>query len=391
MDIQTGIDQVGRLIGQIGDKAQDFVAGGPGTNEPTVGELWEKASPDIEKALAIYDKMEASSTPETTWNLFGNSKTNCQRDLDQILDALLGVLGICGAAGYRKKIEKLKDEIAESKDRVGNYREKMLSAPSESSQSFFDGLLNPSVESLREQTDEENAQIKDKAQQIERLKVGFRDHLQQIGISVSPETADSFLLPVHNEIVSMAAVISNISRLTEQLQRLVNESRENLSHTKRYYGVYVLLVLAVDRIQKHFIREVDENYIPRLDSRKQEAGQIIDHAQREMSRGGLKYQLEGNITANRKNIHACQLMTEILRSHKRSIAGENRELQRSIGAAVNTYRTVKVSYDIVEVVGQCSAAFRALRGLRIPTLQTFKNVHLNEELQLLAEQIAVKE
>ena len=166
---------------------------------------------------------------------------------------------------------------------------------------------------------------------------------------------------------------------------------DHRGHTKRYYGVYVLLVLAVDRIQKHFIREVDENYAARLDSRRQEAEQIIDHAKREISRGGPKDQLEGNINANRKNIQACHLMTEILQSHKRSIAGENRELQRSIGAAVNTYRTVKVSYDIVEVVGQCGAALRALRGLRIPSLQTFRNVHLNEELQLLAEQIAVKE
>jgi hypothetical protein len=86
----------------------------------------------------------------------------------------------------------------------------------------------------------------------------------------------------------MAAVIGNIGRLTEQLQQLVEATRETPSHTKRYYGIYVLLVLAVDRIQTHFVSEIDQTYIPRLQLSAKSATGIIHHAQSEIGRGGSR-------------------------------------------------------------------------------------------------------
>jgi hypothetical protein len=391
MNVQTALGQAGRLIEDVQRQARDYMGGTSETNEPNVGSLWEKALPDLDKALAAYNKMESPSTPESTWIPFGNSKARCQEELDKILDALLVILGTCGAAGYRRKIRNCQSEIAASRGRIGKCREQMLSAPTESIQNFFEGLLVPSQEGLKEQIADETGHVAEKTRQIQNLKIHFREHLQQIGISVTPDAADSFLLPVQDEIVSMAAVISNIGRLTEQLQRLVDESKEARSYTERYYGIYVLLVLAVDRIQKHFVRQIDENFIPDLDRLEQETGHVIAHAESELSKGGLKEQLSGNVVANRRNIHACKLMAEILQSHRRSIVDENRKLQSLVSAAVNSYRTVRISYGVAELIGECEAAFRALRGLRLPPMRTFKNVHLNEELQKLAERMVSKE
>jgi hypothetical protein len=83
-------------------------------------------------------------------------------------------------------------------------------------------------------------------------------------------------------------------------------------------------------------------------------------------------------------------MTEILASHRRAILEQNQKVKILLGAAVNSYRTVRLSLDVAELIGACEAAFRALRDLKIPPLRTFKNVHLNEELQKLANQIAEK-
>jgi hypothetical protein len=391
MNVQDALTYAGRLIEDVHRQTRDYLADGSETDEPTAGALWVKASPDLDKALAVYDKMESPNTPESTWNPFAESKATCKEDLDKILDALLLVLGACGAVGYRKQIKSLQTKIAVAKDRIVSYREQREAAPTESSQNFIGGLLAPSREALVDRIADENDCIAEKSRQIESLKVGFRKHLQQIGIIVSPETADSFLLPVHNEIVSMAAVISNIGHVTELLQRLVDESRETPSHTKRYYGVYVLMVLAVDRIQQHFVREIDENFIPKLGRREQEATRIIAHAQAEISRGGNKELLSGNIGANRKIIHACQLMTEILRSHRGAVLDENNKVKILVGSAVNAYRTVRLSFDVAELIGSCDAAFQALRALQLPPLRAFKNVHLNEELQKLAEQMVDKE
>jgi hypothetical protein len=391
MDVQGAVNQAGRLIADARRQARDFLARDSEIEEPMAGELWRKVSPSLEKALAVYDRKESPDTPQSRRLPFGETKASCQKDLDVILDTVLAVLGVCGAAGYRNRIRNLQADNATSQDRIGEYQEQILSAPAENSQSVVSGLMVSSREALRDNIADEKDRIAGRIQQIENLKVGFREHLQQIGIIVSPETADSFLLPVEDDIISMAAVISNIGRLTEQLQRLVDESREAPSQTKRYYGMYLLLVFAVDRIQTHFAKEIEEHFLPRLADYEREAAQHIADARAQMSRGGPREQLPANIAANRRNTEACRLMTDTLQSQKRSILEENRKVQKLKAAAVNTYRTVCLSFDIRELIGYCQDAFQALRELLLPPLRPFQNVQLNEELQRLAERVAAGE
>lgn len=252
-------------------------------------------------------------------------------------------------------------------------------------------MLASSKESLKDQIADESDSITEKAKQIESLKVGFREHLRHIGINVPADTADSYLLPVEDNIIAMAALISNIGRLTEQLQQLVDPSKEAPSETKRYYGIYVLLVFAVDRIQTHFVREIDENFLPRLSGYEYDAAQHVESAQSQISNGGPREQLTANIAANRKTIEACRLMAETLQSRRRSVLDENQNVQTLEAAAVNSYRTVCLSFNVAELIGYCESAFRALRELRLPQLRTFQSVRLNDEMRKLAERMVEKE
>lgn len=391
MNVQSGVDQAGRLIEDAHRQALAYFAKNSSIEEPGVGDLWERTASDLEKALAIYDKKESPDTPSSTWIPFRTSKEICQKDLDTILDAVLAILGTCGAAGYRTRIRTLQADIATAQARIGDYREKMLSAPVEKSQNFVEGLIVSSKEALKDQISDESDRIAERTQQIEALKVGFREHLKHIDISVSEDTADSFLLPVEDNIIAMAAVISNIGRLTELLQHLVDENKEAPSETKRYYGMYVLLVFAVDRIQTHFAIEIDQKFIPRLDGYVSEARQHIEDANSQISRNGPHEQLRANIAANRKSIDACQLMAETLKSHRLSVLNENRAVRILAAAAVNSYRTVCLSFNVAELIGYCESAFRALRELRLPPLRTFQSVQLNDEMQKLAERMVEKD
>jgi hypothetical protein len=390
MNVQSGVDQAGRLFGDMRRQARAYFSGNSDIEEPTAGDLWEKASPELEKALAIYDKKDLPDTPPSTWIPLRTTKESCQKDIEAILDTVLAVLGTCGAAGYRTRIRNLQADTATSQARIGKYREQMLSAPVEGSQNFVEGLIVSNKEALEDQIADESDRIAERAQQIESLKFGFREHLQRIGINVSPDTADSFLLPVEDNVVSMAAIISNIGRLSEQLQHLVDESKEAPAETKRYYGMYVLLVFAVDRIHSHFVREIDENFLPRLSAYEEGAAQHIESAQSQISLGGPREQLTANIAANRKTIDACRLMAETLRSHRRSVLDENQKVRILEAAAVNSYRTVCLSFNVAELIGYCEAAFRALRELRLPLLRTFKSFQLNEEMRKLAERMVEK-
>jgi hypothetical protein len=382
---------VRRCVDEFQRRVRDYRAGSSEPKEASAGELWEQVSPELEKALAIYNRKESPDTPESSWIPGRTTKAGCQRDLGVILDTVLAVLGTCGASDYRQRIRNLQADNSTSHSRIVQYREQMLSAPTGGSQNFVEGLLGFTKESLKDSIAYETDRIGERNQQIDSLKAGFREHLRQIGLSVSPETADSFLLPVEDDIVSMAAVISNVGRITKQLQELVDASREAPEETKRYYGMYLLLVLAVDRIQAHFIQEIDERFLPRIARQEQEAACHIADAQAQLKAGGLKVALQANIAANNRAIEACRLLADMLRGQRRMVLDENRKVKTQEAAAVNTYRTVCLSINVAELIGYCQAAFRALRELRLPPLRPFQNQRLNDELQRLAESVAAKE
>ena len=391
MNVQSAVDGARRVLEDLHRQAQKYLTNNCHTEEPTAGELWEKVSPKLNDALAIYERKESPQTPDSSRIPVRTTKQTCQNELDEILDAVLAVLGTCGAAGYRAQIRDLQSANTDSQARIVKYREQILSAPAEKSQNFVEGLVVQSKEALTDSIADETGRISERNRQIENLRVGFREHLQRIGIHVAPETADSFLLPVEDDVVSMAAVISNIGFITEQLQELVEASREAPVETKRYYGMYLLLVIAVDRIQTHFVREIDARFLRKIAQQEQEACRHIADAQAQLKAGGPKETLQGNIAANRRAIEACHLLADMLRGQRRTVLDENRKVRTQEAAAVNTYRTVCLCNDVAELSGYCQAAFRALRELQLPPLRPFQNMQLNDELQKLAERVAVKE
>ena len=358
--------------------------------EPSTEEVCRGTLPKLEKALAVYDRLESADVPESSWVPGRTTRRTCQDDLDTILDLVLAVLGTSGAAGYRDRIRLLRTENSVSQRRIAEYRGRMLSAPPEESQNFVDGLLTSSKESLRDNIADESDRLEERNRQIESLKNGFREHLALIGVPVSPETADSFLLPIEDGIVAMAAVIHNIAGLAERLQQLVDESREAPEETRRYYGMYLLLVIAVDRIQTHFVTGVDEQFLPRVSALRADALGHIDDARSQLWHGGPRETLNANIAANERTVEACRLLAETLQSQKRAVMDDNGHVRKLKAAAINTYRTARTSLHVALMAGDCEAAFGSLRKLRLPQLRPFHGIQLSEELERLAERVATE-
>lgn len=66
-------------------------------------------------------------------------------------------------------------------------------------------------------------------------------------------------------------------------------------------------------------------------------------------------------------------------------------VQTKLAAATNTHRTMRISLDLSEMIGQCEAAFRSMSTLRLPPLRPFLGAQLDGDLQRLAGKVAAKE
>jgi hypothetical protein len=359
----------------------------------TAIELWGKVCPKLEKALAYHDKLDADSLPPdtritrpTTW--LGHSKASYQQEIDEIIDAVLRMLEASGAAECREEIKQLQQAIKGSQQCIAAFREQMVSARRRASISFPESVWAKSLEDLKEAVAGEERKIDDLRQQIRQLKGRFRAQLRQIGIEVFDDEIDYLLMPVtQDDFVSMAAVVANIAALTAQLERLTEETRELPAHTRRYYGMYLLLVYAIDRVQMRFIQEINHAHLPKLHAFEQEARQNIADARNQITGGGPKEQLKANIEAAELTIEACHSLSSVLCDQQKAIGGENTKTKRMLNAAINTYKTIRLSMNVAELMSDCREAFRALRQLRLPRLRTFQNLQLKGEMQRLTKRL----
>jgi hypothetical protein len=368
-------------------------AGGRSPSEAnTSAELWGKVCPQLEEALGLYDKRDSDSVPEKTWNPLGNTKASYEQQIEKILDTVIRVLEISGAGECRKEVKTLHQAVTESQQRIAKCHEQLLSAPPEASLAIWEKPWKRSRESVEESIAAEERTIADIDRQIGELKERFRNQLQQIGIEAFDGDIDFLLMPVtQDDFVSMAAVVSNISTLTTQLEGLTEKSKELPPQARRYYGMYLLLVYAIDRLQVRFIQEIDHVHLPKLHAFEEEARRNIAEAKNQISSGGPREQLRANIDAARTTIEACHCLAGTLRDQKNAIAGENEQTKLMLDAAINTYKTVRLSLNVAELMSDCRKAFQALRRLRLPKLRTFQNLQLKSEMQRLAERMLDRE
>lgn len=374
------------IVDELGKTISGWVKRSSGSEDASTIDPWTKACPQLEAALEKYNYLDSKSLPETAW--FRASKASYQQELDAIIDAVIQILEMSGAAACREEVRVIQREITEALQEVAAYREQLISAPSKASLSSISSMWTEDREGLEESIRDAQLDIEGLRDRIAKLKEQFRNQLRAIGIEVVDEEIDYLLMPVtKDDIVSMAAIVTNIASITAQLERLTEDSKELRSHTKRYYGMYLLLVYAIDRVQIRFIQEIEHVHLPKLQTFEQGARQNIAEAKNQISNGGPKDQLRANIDAGNTTIEACRCFANTLREQRDAISRENEHTKRMLAAAVNTYKTVLLSLNVAELMSDCQKAFQALRGLKLPRLRTFQNVQLKGELQRLTERM----
>jgi len=252
--------------------------------------------------------------------------------------------------------------------------------------------VNPfelSKESIDEQIVNEQKEIDRQEKRLVALKKQFAQELSKIGVVVDEEAVESLLSSVSgDDIVSMAVVFENIKNVTAQLQSLTQESGEALDVSKRYYGMYVVMVHVMDRIQKSFVRDVREKHIPRLKEFSKQADENIAQARSIIElKGGDPVLLAANIESNKLTQETAVLYIDYLQRNAALIEAENRRAQKNLATAMNTYNTVKLSSDVASLMKTGRRDFDALMKLQIPPLREFNNDSIRREFERMTVEL----
>jgi hypothetical protein len=357
------------------------------------GELFANLLPILDETRDLVDRH--ASLPDSTRVPFKPDKQSNSAAINELLDEAIEVLSLSEVSDFRQQIREATSAIANGHASIADCRRQRVSASWAKDQSQLD-KVNPfelSKEALDQRIADEQAEIERQEKRLRELKQRFADELSAIGVEVDEEGVEALLSSVSgDDMVSMAVVFDNIKHVTSQLQKLTEASGEALDVSKRYYGMYVVMVHVMDRIQKSFVREIHDKHIPKLNGFADQADRNIAQAKALIKiDGGDRELLEANVASNELTRETAELYVKYLQRNAALIEAENKRAQKNLATAMNTYDTVKLSSDVAALMNTGRRDFETLMKLQVPTLREFNNEAIRREFKRMTSELRAAE
>lgn len=338
--------------------------------------FFEQAHNALGEALEMFDKKDdlKESDEIAFYDFLSRSQEAQQSRIEGYLDAATDALGISSISDQRQVVAELRKQIGLAQQNLTVYKRKKISAP----ESSYNPLTvtregyEKKIEATKESITSFETQIADEKQKLV-------DQLKKIGLEVDSEQIDILLESITgDEFIRVSIIFDNAKNFALELEELTEQTGEDLDAAKRYYGVYLMLLKTVDRLQNKFIENVDDDYYPKLDVFAQKALDNIADAEKAIQAGGDREILNNNITSNEITHEAVMLYKQGLAHQKHQMMNANLECRRNILTAINTYRTAALSKDVASLMATSRRAFDAITNLTVPDLKPFENLKVKE-------------
>ncbi len=341
-------------------------------------DVWTNVVPKLEKTVALEEVQR--DLPEKAW--FRRDQTDVQADIDALLNAAVEVLSTSPVQQYRQRISALEQTIAKARADIGDFRKARVAAPNKS-------LLERTVGDYDRLIGEREDTIARAEQELAAIKQQFAAELRGLGLALSDEQLE-FLLStvVGDNIVDLGIVFDNVKAIIAQLEILMRESGEDLTSARRYYGMYLVLLRALNQMHLDVEQAIDQRYIPEINAIAERAKALSAETQtlkrRHPDRAAI---LNANLEAQQLTREAAEVYRRYLKDQGHQVAAARAALQEDIATARNTYETVRVSGELVDLVQSSQQLLDGLLRRQVPALRPFQNLEMQRELSKLTERL----
>ena len=361
------------------DSARDAVSP---QEQDAFGEVWTGVVPKLEETVALQEAQR--DLPEKAW--FRRDQADVQAEIDALLDAAVGILSTSPLQQYRARIEALEQTIADARADIDGFRKARVAAPEKS-------LVERTVGDYDRLIGEREQRIARARQELAGIKQQFAEELRGMGLELSDEQLE-FLLStvVGDNIVDLGIVFDNVKAITAQLEALMRESGEDLTSARRYYGMYLVLLRALNQMHLDVEQAIDQRYVPEINAIAERAAALSQETRELRRRHPDKAAiLDANLEAQQLTVDAAEVYRRYLKDQGRQVAAARAALQEDIATAWNTYETVRVSGELVDLVQSSRQLLDGLLRRQVPALRPFQNLEMQRELSKLTEQLRASE
>lgn len=338
---------------------------------------WGKLTGTLSDALTLRD--EQDSLPSSSW--FGRDKASNAKKIDALLDQALEILLQGRAVEIRREAIALRARIPELRQEVDRLRNERITAPEKSSVPW---------KTTRAKLDARMAEVEQEIRscegQLASLDAALGDALRELGVELDQTQVDVLLSSVTGDgLLQNAVVFTNVRAVVEQLETLSQKDRGDLEIARRYTGMYLVLNDLLIHTQEELVRKIDEDHRPRLlEIVKEAEGLRAAALAKSREKGYTDEQRKAfalNAESNAMTVRAGRLYAELLGAQRKSILDGLVGLRRGRDLAENTYRTVRSSGDLRDLIRSGLSLFDTISALAMPKLQPFESDAMRKEFE----------
>jgi hypothetical protein len=346
----------------------------------------------LKKAVGYFDEMD--TLPEEAW--ISRDQASARSDMDEMIEEAMQALDVPQLSTLRSTYRQVEDKIRESRREISELKEKRILAPDTEVSTLT--RFTP-TDTLREFTASTRGDydlliaahennITAYQGELTTLEGKLAARLEEIGITLTPDQVQVWLSSVvGDDVLTMSVVFASIKSVAQQLAELTRDSGENLDYARRYYGMVVMLHRMIVTMQQDFITRVDDEVLPQLQGFADEAEATTRDARALIKQGGSRESLENNIRANALTLKTINLYRSLVSEQRDRVKTSLTKSQRELAVATNTYRTVKLSAHVADLIRQGVKTFDTLAGLQVPVATSFENSAMREEFRKLTERM----
>jgi len=341
---------------------------------------WDGVVDQLKEGTGYIDELKQA--PDSAW--IGKDKEDIREDLNALFDRI--VKGLVGGdlMAYKEQISDIKEKIAENNENILSYREKRIGAPVSST-------LYTTKSEYDKKIAETKAENKILQNKMRIIKKQLRQNFADIGVKLSDAQVDVLLTRVDgDDIIQISLMMDTLKYITQQILHLMQESKEELTQAKRYYGMHQVLLELVVYIQQKYIDKVNNVYLPKIDKIIDDSKNMMVLTQRlraneEDSKRSAVY--AHNLEAQALTLKVAQQYREdLVRSRDRMIEAQ-KVARANLMLSRNTYETVSLSADLYDLISESQQMFAEVSKIQVPEIVPFQNLQIQQKYQELTKRL----
>jgi hypothetical protein len=200
-----------------------------------------------------------------------------------------------------------------------------------------------------------------------------------------------FTSVVGDDIIQSAVVYANVKRISEQLMKLTVETGEDLAVSKRYYGMHTILLEILLHMQQVSIYQIDQRYLPAIERILSEVDEISANSRRLLqvqTDPSYRKHLLANLEAQQLTSKTAALYRRHLLAQRDIIVRAQSRTRADLKVARNTYRTVLVSGELINLLQAGQRSFDRMLAIQPPELLVFENKRMKQEFAALSARLS---